>query len=175
MNEKDFQKIMAKLGLTIEATTVDVSAKVDELLSAKNELTALQSKYSDLEIKFTGKETEVNNLKGELATAKAELKKYKDAEAAALKAEIEAVVDAAIADKKISAESKETWIKMAETNFETVKATLNSIEGRKVISEEIAKDPKNIEHANDAMTEAEKKVQAEVTKVVGENFELKKF
>lgn len=175
MNEKDFQKIMAKLGLTIEATTVDVSAKVDELLSAKNELTALQSKHSELEIKFTGKETEVNNLKGELETAKAELKKYKDAEAAALKAEIESVVDAAIADKKISAESKETWIKMAETSFETVKTTLNSIEGRKVVSEEIAKDQKNIKHANDAMTEAEKKVQAEVTKIVGENFELKKF
>ena len=175
MNEKDFQKIMAKLGLTGEATTVDVSAKVDELLGAKSELTALQSKYSELEIKFTGKETEVNNLKGELATAKAELQKYKDAEAAALKAEIEQVVDEAIAAGKITAESKATWIKMAETNFETVKDTLASIEGRKVISEEIAKDPKNIEHANDAMTEAEKQMQAQVTKVVGENFELKKF
>jgi ATP-dependent protease ClpP protease subunit len=175
MNEKDFKEIVAQLGLKEDATMIAVSAKVGELLKAKNELAALQAKHSELEIKFTGKETEVSNLKGELATAKAELQKYKDAEAAALKAEIESVVDAAVAAGKITAEAKESWIQMAQNNFDTVKATLASIEGRKVISEVIAKDPKNQEQARNGMTEAEQQMQAKVTEVVGENFELKKF
>jgi len=175
MNEKDFKEIVAQLGLKEDATMIAVSAKVGDLLKAKDELAALQAQHSELNIKFTGKETEVSNLKGELATAKAELQKYKDAEAAALKAEIESVVDAAVAAGKITAEAKESWIQMAQNNFDTVKATLASIEGRKVISEEIAKDPKNQEQAQDALTDAEKKMQEKVNKVVGENFQLKKF
>ena len=175
MNEKDFKEIVAQLGLKEDATMIAVSAKVGDLLKAKDELAALQAQHSELNIKFTGKETEVSNLKGELATAKAELQKYKDAEAAALKAEIESVVDAAVAAGKITAEAKESWIQMAQNNFDTVKATLASIEGRKVISEEIAKDPKNQEQARNGMTEAEQQMQAKVTEVVGENFELKKF
>ena len=175
MNEKDFKEIVAQLGLKEDATMIAVSAKVGELLKAKDELAALQAQHSELNIKFTGKETEVSNLKGELATAKAELQKYKDAEAAALKAEIESVVDAAVAAGKITAEAKESWIQMAQNNFDTVKATLASIEGRKVISEVIAKDPKNQEQARNGMTEAEQQMQAKVTEVVGENFELKKF
>jgi ribosome recycling factor len=117
----------------------------------------------------------VSNLKGELTTVKAELQKYKDAEAAALKAEIESVVDAAVAAGKITSEAKESWIQMAQNNFETVKSTLDSIEGRKVVSEQIAGDPKNQQNAQDALTEAEKQMQEKVTKVVGENFQLKKF
>lgn len=175
MNEKDFKEIVAQLGLKEDATMIAVSAKVGDLLKAKDELAALQAQHSELNIKFTGKETEVSNLKGELATAKAELQKYKDAEAAALKAEIESVVDAAVAAGKITVEAKESWIQMAQNNFDTVKATLASIEGRKVISEVIAKDPKNQEQARNGMTEAEQQMQAKVTEVVGENFELKKF
>jgi len=175
MNEKDFKEIVAQLGLKDDATMIAVSAKVGDLLKAKDELAALQAQHSELNIKFTGKETEVSNLKGELATAKAELQKYKDAEAAALKAEIESVVDAAVAAGKITAEAKESWIQMAQNNFEVVKATLESIEGRNVISEQIAKDPKNQEQAQAALTDAEKQMQEKVNKVVGENFQLKKL
>lgn len=175
MNEKDFKEIVAQLGLKDDATMIAVSAKVGELLKAKSDLADLQSKHSELEIKFTGKETEVSNLKGELTTVKAELQKYKDAEAAALKAEIESVVDAAVAAGKITSEAKESWIQMAQNNFETVKSTLDSIEGRKVVSEQIAGDPKNQQNAQDALTEAEKQMREKVTKVVGENFQLKKF
>lgn len=175
MNEKDFKEIVAQLGLKEDATMIAVSAKVGDLLKAQNELTALKAEHSELKIKFTGKETEVSNMKGELETAKAELKKYKDAEAAALKAEIESVVDAAVAAGKITAEAKESWIQMAQNNFEVVKATLESIEGRNVISEQIAKDPKNQKQAQAALTDAEKQMQEKVTEVVGENFELKKF
>lgn len=174
MSEKDFSEIVAQLGLPNDATAVAVSAKLTELLKAKSELTALQDKHSELEIKFAGKETEVSNLQTKLDEAQAALNTYKDAEAAALKAEIEAVVDAAIAAGKITAEAKESWIQMANTNFDTVKSTLASIEGRKVLTKEIANDPSNVQHAQDAMTEAEQKVQAEVKKVVGD-FELKKF
>ena len=174
MSEKDFSEIVAQLGLPNDATAVAVSAKLTELLKAKSELTALQDKHSELEIKFAGKETEVSNLQTKLDEAQAALNTYKDAEAAALKAEIEAVVDAAIAAGKITAEAKESWIQMANTNFDTVKSTLASIEGRKVLTQEIANDPSNVKHAQDAMTEAEQIVQAEVKKVVGD-FELKKF
>ena len=144
MSEKDFSEIVAQLGLPNDATAVAVSAKLTELLKAKSELTALQDKHSELEIKFAGKETEVSNLQTKLDEAQAALKTYKDAEAAALKAEIEAVVDAAIAAGKITAEAKESWIQMANTNFDTVKSTLASIEGRKVLTQQIANDPSNV-------------------------------
>ena len=38
-----------------------------------------------------------------------------------------------------------------------------------------AKDPNNKKNAQDAMNEAERKMQEKVSSVVGENFELKKF
>lgn len=175
MNEKEFSQIVAKLGLPGDATVVSISAKVDELIKAKNEFSDLQGKYSELEIKFKGKETEATNLKDELTAVKADLKKYKDAEASALKAEIESVVDAAVEAGKISNDARESWIQMANNNFDVVKQTLASIEGRKVVSEEIAKDPNNNKDAKDAMTEAERKVSEKVAEVVGANFELKKF
>lgn len=174
MNEKDFNEIVSQLGLPSETTVVAVSSKISELLKAKNDLTALQAEHSELKIKFAGKETEVSNLQSKLNDVEADLQKYKDAEAAAHKAEIEAVIDAAIADGKIAAAAKESWIQMADTNFDVVKNTLASIEGRKVLTEEIAKDPNNHEKAQDAMTDAEKKVREKVTEVVGD-FELQKF
>lgn len=175
MTEKDFNEIVALLGIQGEATPLAVSSKISELIKAKSDLTALQAKYSDLEIKFAGKETEVSNLQTKLGEVEAALNKYKDAEAAALKAEIEAVVDKAIADGKIKAEAKESWIQMANTNFDTVKNTLSSIEGRKVLTEEIAGDAENQKNAQKVLSEAEEKVQAAVTKVVGDDFKFNKL
>jgi chromosome segregation ATPase len=175
MTEKDFNEIVALLGIQGEATPLAVSSKISELIKAKSDLTALQAKYSDLEIKFAGKETEVSNLQTKLGEVEAALNKYKDAEAAALKAEIEAVVDKAIADGKIKAEAKESWIQMANTNFDTVKNTLSSIEGRKVLTEEIAGDLENQKNAQKVLSEAEEKVQAAVTKVVGDDFKFNKL
>ena len=63
---------------------------------------------------------------------------------------------------KIKPESKEQWVEMAHSNLETVKATLDSITGREKISEEIATDPANIDNAKDNLTEAQKKLQAEI-------------
>ena len=105
---------------------------------------------------------------------KASLQKYQDAEKAALEAEIENTVQAAIEAGKIDESAKESWIAMANTNFEMVKATLASIPGRDKISKEIANDPENISHVQDAMKTAEEKMAEQVESVVGK-VEFKKF
>ena len=85
-----------------------------------------------------------------------------------------ATVDAAIEAGKIDESAKETWISMAQNNFEMVKTTLASISGRQKVSEEIANDPANIEAAKETLKTVQDKVDEAVAKVVG-NFEFKKF
>ena len=106
---------------------------------------------------------------------KAELQTYKDAEKAQHDAEIAQFVDAAIADGKIKAEAKSMWVEMAQTNFEMVKNTLNSIDKQEKISEKIAGDPANVQDAADGLTEAERRMQAAVTAIVGDDFQFNKL
>ena len=88
-------------------------------------------------------------------------------------AEIVAFIDNAIAENKITEDAKEKWVEMANTNFEMVQATLNSIAPSAKISKEIANDPANVENAEQGLTDAEKLMKAAVEAAVGKDFEFK--
>lgn len=180
-----FGAVAAQLGFSAETEVASVSARIAELLKIESEfkstqaeiegLKAAKAELEDLKIQYAGKEAEIANVNSELESAKASLKVYQDAEQAAKESEIDATIQAAIKAGKIDEASVENWKAMAHNNFEMVKATLDSIQGRQTITKAIAQDPANAQAAQDAINAAEKEVQEKVTKVVGEKFELKKF
>lgn len=63
---------------------------------------------------------------------------------------------------------------MAHNDFETVKATLDSIQAREKITETIAKDPTNVSKKEETLKTVEDKMKEDVEAVVGK-IELKKF
>lgn len=178
MNE-EIKVVAAILGLTGEmATQEKVSASIKELLDIKSKFEGMQTELArvknDLattQTKLVGSETAVKNLTKNLDEAKASLKVYQDAEAAAQTARIEALVDDAIKACKISKESKEAWVNMAKADFDTAKTALDSIPAREDIQATIAGDKENQENAGKApQTPMEKEIQAKVKSVVGETF-----
>lgn len=185
--EKDilsFGAVAAQLGFSAETEVASVSARITELLHAEASLKDAQAKVADFEsvkaeldemkIKFAGKEAEAQNAQAELESVKASLKKYEDAEKEAREAEIEAMVQAAIKAGKIDESSKDNWVAMAQSNFDMVKTTLDSIQARVKISAVIANDPANAQAAEEALETAEQKMAAQVEAVVGK-VEFKKF
>lgn len=186
-----FNAVAAQLGFSADVEVAPVSARITELLKAESDLKAAQDEVAklgeaqakldkalaeidELKIQFAGKEAEATNALSELESVKASLKVYQDAEKAQREAEIEATVQAAIEAGKIEEASKENWIAMAQSNFEMVKATLDSIRGREVVTKEIANDPANAKAAEEALKTAEAKMAEKVAEVVG-NVELKTF
>lgn len=167
-----FGSVCAQLGLPKDSEVADVVNQLTELKNAKEQLKTVQASYDALKIEKAGVETELNNKNEELASVKNQLKVYQDAESAAKDAEIESLIDAAVKAGKIKPESKEQWVEMAHSNLETVRATLDSITGREKISEEIATDPANIDNAKDNLTEAQKKLQAEIEARIAPDFQF---
>ena len=90
-------------------------------------------------------------------------------------ARIETLVEDAINAGKIDREAKAEWVKMAEANLSLAESTLASIPAREKISEEIAKDPDNVQAAAAAAKTAEEKMAEKVNEVVGENFKFGKL
>lgn len=167
-NDMNFGAVCAQLGLSTDVSTAKVSGRIADLLKAESDLKTVQSQLNNLQIEYKGKEAEVKNVKEKLAEVEATLKGYQDAERAALEAEIANTVQSAIDAGKIDKSAKESWIAMAKTNFEMVKATLASIPGREKISEKIANDPANIQHVQDTLKTAEEKMAEQVKAVVGD-------
>lgn len=162
-----FNAVVAQLGLAVDSQSQAVTARITELMNAEAEL-------NDLRIQFSGKEAEVKNLQSKLGDVEGALQKYKDAEKAANDAAIEALVEDAIKNGKIESSAKQEWIDMAQANLEMVKKTLASIPSRVDIVAEIAKDPENKEHMEEAMQSAEEKMAEKVKAVIGD-VTLKKF
>ena len=169
-----FSTVSAQLGFNSDVQLQSVTARITELQNAEKELNGVKDELGDLKIKFKGKEAEIKNIQEKLDTAEASLKKYQDAEKEAKDAEINALVDAAIKAGKIEAGAKEEWITMANSNFDMVKKTLDSIAGRDDIPKEIANDPENKKDAQASLTEAEAKMAEKVKSVVGD-MKLKTF
>lgn len=170
-----FGAVAAQLGFSENPQLASVTNRITELVKAETELKDIRSKFEALQIKFTGKETEVTNLTEELNGVKAQVKQYKDAEAAAHKAKITALIDKAVADGRIKAEVKDQWTKMAEADFDTVKDTLDSIPVRKQITAEIAKDAENQKDAKEGKTQAERELEEKIKAAVGADFQFKKL
>lgn len=174
MNEHNFETIVAQLGLGAEASVTDATLRLSDLMKAEAQLTDVTAKFDALTIKYNGKEAELTNVQSKLSEVEAQLQGYKDAEAAAKEASINAMVEAAITEGKIQAETKQTWINMAKANLDLTKSTLESIPARDKISEKIAGDKTNKDNIEATMTEVEAEVEKKVKEVVGE-VKLNKF
>lgn len=173
--EQDFAfgSVCSQLGLDKSSDVSAVVNRITALINAEKTLKEVQAAFDKLKIVKEGLDAQLTNVQEELKGVKDELQTYKDAEKAQHDAEIAAFVDDAIAAGKISAEAKSKWVEMAQSNFDMVKDTLNSIEKREKISEEIAKDPQNVHDAEEGLTEAEKRMAQAVEDAVGKDFQFK--
>lgn len=168
-NEKfNFDAISAQLGLPKDTQTAAIEARIAELIGKETALQETQSELNATKITLAGKEAELANVKSTLEETQASLQAYKDAEQAALAAEINDCIDDAVKSGKIVASAKESWVKMATTDFTMVKATLASIQAREKITKEIAKDPANIDKIEDTLTDVEAQAQAAIKERLGE-------
>lgn len=172
--------VAAQLGFTGDkATEANVSIRIKDLLDKealfdkeKSELETANAKITDLTTKVTGHEATIANLTKSYNETKAKLKAYEDAESAAKTKQIEDMVDEAIAAGKIDKSARETWITLAQANFDTAKTTLDSIPAIPNISKEINNDPQNRHDAKDGMTKAEQEYAKKIKDSVGEDFEF---
>lgn len=179
MNENEITVFAALLGMTGEKATVEgVSAQINNIKAKAEKYDTLKAAYDKVNKEYATAQTElegakasVKNLKVDLETANASLKKYKDAEAAALTEKINALVDDAIAASKIDKDSKETWVKMAQNDFKLAESVLNSIPARADLSKEISHAQES--EAQKGVKSEEERIKAEVDKVVGENFKFR--
>lgn len=163
-----FDAISAELGLAKDTQAAAVKARIAELMKVEAAYKETQSELTATKIKLEGKEAELANVNDELTETKKSLQAYKDAEQAAHEAEIASVIDEAIKAGKIEAGAKDAWVNMAKADFETVKTTLASIQAREVITEEIAKDPANVDKIEETMTDVEAQMKAKVKEHLGE-------
>lgn len=113
-NEMELKVAMITLlGLAAAATDEQLSAKVKEVLDQNKQLAA------------------------DKEAAEKKLKELNDKMAESRKVEATSLVDAAIKDGRLNADSKPQWEKLFETNFDTAKATLLSIPVRKSAKEQL--------------------------------------
>jgi len=177
--EKELGIISAHLGLKADAKIEDVIAALPGLVKVKGdfervsaEVTAVTAKYDALVITNTGNITALENATAELNAAKEKLSVFEAAEASAKENAIETLVQGAIDAKKIKAESKESWVTMARTNYEHVQATLESIPAPEKISAKIENNPANLQAKKETSVE---EAAAKVKAVVGDNFKFNKI
>lgn len=181
MNENEITVFAALLGMTGEKATVEgVSAQISSIKAkAENydKLKASLDKTSD-ELKTTkaeleGSKASVKNLTADLEAAKASLATYQEAEKAAQTEKVNALVENAINACKIDKADKETWVKMAESDFTLAESILAKIPARADLGKEIADNNKGNAHNDLKDTEAE--IQEKVKAVVGEDFKFRKL
>lgn len=158
--------IASTLGLSKEADLMDITNKITALnklgdanASLKKDLSAQQAVVEDLKSKMTEKDAELvalksseGNLKANNQTLQAKLDVYVQAEVSQKEAEITALINKAVTDKRITEDSKEIFIEMAKNNFEQASKLIAGIipaESPEEISEQIATNPKNLKNAAD--------------------------
>ena len=165
--ENSFDAISAQLGLAKDTQAAAIEARIAELIKAEIALKDVQSELSAVKIKLEGKNAELTNVNSELNNVKASLQAYKDAEQAAREAEINSVIEDAIKDGKIEASAKDAWKTMAQSDFDTVKSTLASIQAREVITEKIAKDKDNVRQIEDTLKDVDAQMKAKIEENLG--------
>ena len=82
------------------------------------------------------------------------------------------MVDEAIAAGKIDKSARETWINLAQANFDTAKTTLDSIPAIPNLTKQINDDPQNKHNAKDGMTQAEQEYAKKIEDSVGKDFKF---
>lgn len=170
----EFGAIAASLGMK-DSDVKDVMARISELATIESKYKESEKSLSDAQTIIAGKEATIQNLQKELSEATSKLSTYEKKEKEEMAVRIEQLVEDAINAGKIDREAKAEWVKMAESNLSLAESTLASIPAREKISEEIAKDPDNVQAAAAAAKTAEQKMAEKVNEVVGENFKFGKL
>lgn len=179
MDKTEITVFAALFGLTGEkATAENVTAKIKELKAKADKADALQTALDEkttqlatANAELTGAKTSISNLTADLTKAKDSLKVYQEAEAKAKEDKINAFVDKAIKDCKISKDDREDYIKMAQSDFELAERILAKIPARDNLGQIISQA--NQDTAKDGIKSEEQKVQAKVEDVVGKDFQFK--
>lgn len=179
MNNDEITVFAALLGMNGEKATVEgvsaqintIKAKAEQYDSLKAAYDKVNKEYATAQTELEGAKASVKNLTSDLEKANASLATYKEAEAAAQTQKINDLVDNAIAACKIDKADKETWVKMAQNDFNLAENVLNSIPARADLSKQISQ-AQNTE-AQSGVTTEEQRIKAEVDKVVGENFKFR--
>lgn len=121
-NDMKFQEQIAQLlKLSDNASEADILVAVQNSVSASVQLSDVQG--------------QVTKLKDEKKTLETELQAYRDSEKAAKEQERVDLVDQAIADKKITADQKATYLNLAEKDFDSTKAVLDTMQGVKELGD----------------------------------------
>lgn len=183
-NSKTMDKIeitvfAALFGLTGEKATADnVTAKINELKAKADKAEAIQKALDDTKAQLatanaelTGAKTSISNLTADLTKAKDALKVYQEAEAQAKEDKINALVDKAIKDCKISKDDREDYIKMAQNDFALAERILAKIPARDNLGQIISEANQDV--AKDGIKTEEQNIQAKVEDVVGKDFKFK--
>ncbi len=170
----EFGAIAASLGMK-DSDVKDVMARISELSTIESKYKESEKSLSDAQTIIAGKGATIQNLQKELSEATSKLSTYEKKEKDEKAARIEKLVEDAINAGKIDREAKAEWVKMAESNLSLAESTLASIPAREKISEEIAKDPENVQAAATAAKTAEEMMAAKVNEVVGADFKFGKL
>lgn len=179
MEKNEINVIAAFFGLTGEkATTENVSAMISDLKAKAEKYDALVASHEDTKNQLTkaqaelaGAQTSVKNLTADLEKANASLKQYKDAEEAAKTEKVNALIDKAIADCKITNEEKETYVKIAQNDMALAESILAKIPARDNLGNIISEANKGKVEAEIKTTEQQ--VQNKVDEVVGKDFKFR--
>ena len=105
-----------------------------------NAISALKTALTEKDVKIEGLNAEIVNKGEELTSLQEKLNGFEAKEAARIEKEAEAVVDKAIADRKITNESREKWLGFAKVSLDNTKEILNSITPSKKLSEVTQED-----------------------------------
>lgn len=169
----NYAAVSAALGFQEKATTADVMNRIHALAGVENKLSEAIAKVNNLEIEKAGVQAKLEQAETNIETIQSQLDKYHQAEKEARNAKILELVTNAIDEGKIKAEARESWVQMAEANFDIAKATIESIPGKDKISDKIATDPGNV-NANIANKKTpEEQIQERINEVLGEDFKFK--
>ena len=168
----NYGAVVASLGLKGEVEVAGVMSRIQELVKTEGLLKEANETINTLKTEKAGEEAKNANLSKQLKEVQDALDVYKKAEQEAREAKIMEMVENAIKSGRIGEDAKESWVSMAQANFELAEKTLNSIPAREKLSDVINNDPKNVENSQKG-TLAE--VQAKIEAVVGKDFAYHKF
>lgn len=173
-NSTEYIAVLASLGMK-EAELTEVIARISELMATEAKLAKTDKELSDARTVIAGKDATISNLQKDLAATTTALSTYQEIENKEQQARVEQLVEDAIAEGRVSIDSKPQWVEMADSNIELAEQTLASIPIREHISDAIASDPDNVQAATDANETAQAKMTERVRAVVGEDFKFNKI
>lgn len=172
-NTPEYSAVIATLGLSEKSEVKDVMTRISELLGVEAKLVESSQALKDAQTVIAGKDATIQNLQKSNEEITASLDGYRKKEEEQAKAQVENLIETAITEGKIDNASKAQWVEMATSNYQLAESTLASIPVREQITNEIAKDPANVQAAAIAVKTAEEKMAEKVTAVVGGEFEFK--